>query len=114
MHTLQDISVIRDLLKKHIPEDPSKCQLKWQYRGQDEVVEVFQDFLTGVATTRHTLSKKILLKASKAHWEGGPEVLNAWAQSMVDALRAIRHKMHSFRSGAKTTTEAVHLMPDGP
>jgi hypothetical protein len=102
MTALQDDEKLKLLVKIHINQDPDKCQLLWQGKAIDEVVENFPDFLAAVAKTGHRLSSKQLTSVLKEAFEGNPRLLNEFAKKMSEALSWARNKMRSVSSGAKS------------
>ena len=97
-----DLGQLQGILKTHVHICPTTCQSLWQYKSQEEVTENYVDFLTAVAKLDYMLSRKTLLKALKALYDGDTFLLDAFAQCMVDALKGCRIKLPMLRTGVKT------------
>jgi len=107
---LQDLGVLKGLLKAYVQEDPGKCPLKWQCQGLDEVASHYQDFLTAVAQSGHTLSKKAFLQALKEHYESDPRTLDQFAQCMTNTLRDCNRSKRHVTTGDKTSTAVMKII----
>ena len=99
---MTDVGQLQGILKTHVHVCPTTCQSLWQYKCLEEVTENYVDFLTAVAKLDYMLSRKTLLKALKALYDGDTFLLDQFAQCMVETLKGCRIKLPMVRTGVKT------------
>jgi hypothetical protein len=107
---IKDAEILNGLLKAHVKEDPSKCQLLWQYKDQDVIATAYKDFFIAVAKTGHMLSNRQVAKALKKHFEGDRPTLNAFAKCVADVLSSCKGKARHIRSGQKTCGAVLQII----
>ena len=108
---MKDEVALTQLIKLHIKEEPHKTSLAWQGCSDlDKIVADNVGFLTAVALTGHSLSKKVLVKCLKKVWTSHPSILNDFAEKLCEAQRYCREKCKNVRSGAKTHEAVLQVI----
>ena len=109
MSTLQDEAALKAMVKLRLKENPGKSQLLWMYPSLEDVAENYEAFLTDVADTGCRLSKKMLVRVLKGHFEGDGRALEEFATRMVATLSHCRRKVAGISSGSRTKKAVLSI-----
>ena len=107
---LDDINVVKALVKLHIEECPSKTQLLWMHKEPEELVDAYTQFFVGVAARKKRLCVPVINKALMEHFSGPPHVLKAFGKELVKTLSWIKPKVKWCRTGEKTSAGLLEVL----